>query len=230
MHVEIWSDIACPWCHVGKRRFEAALESFEHRDEVQVTWRSFELDPYAPHEIEVDATTHLAEKYGTTREEAQAMHARMTETAAGEGLEFRFDRARRGNTFDAHRLVHLAADRGRQDAMKERIMRAYLTEGALISDHDTLTRLAVEVGLPAGEVADMLASDGFADAVRDDERTAQQLGIHAVPFFVVDRAIGASGAHPAPALLELLRQARAANPPIAVSAAGESCAVDGSGC
>jgi predicted DsbA family dithiol-disulfide isomerase len=230
MHVEIWSDIACPWCYVGKRRFEAALESFEHRDEVQVTWRSFELDPYAPHEIEVDATTHLAEKYGTTREEAQAMHARMTETAAGEGLEFRFDRARRGNTFDAHRLVHLAADRGRQDAMKERIMRAYLTEGALISDHDTLTRLAVEVGLPAGEVADMLASDGFADAVRDDERTAQQLGIHAVPFFVVDRAIGASGAHPAPALLELLRQARAANPPIAVSAAGESCAVDGSGC
>jgi len=231
MHVEIWSDIACPWCYIGKRRFETALGSYEHRDEVQVTWRSFELDPYAPAALEVDAATHLAEKYGTTREEAQAMHARMTETAAGEGLEFRFDRARRGNTFDAHRIVHLAAAHGRQDEMKERIMRAYLTEGELVSDHDTLARLAGEVGLPAGEVADTLASDRFADAVRDDERTAQRMGIHAVPFFVVDRAIGASGAHPAPALLELLRQARAANPPIAVtSAGGETCAVDGSGC
>jgi predicted DsbA family dithiol-disulfide isomerase len=230
MHVEIWSDIACPWCYVGKRRFEAALESYEHRDEVQVTWRSFELDPHAPHEIDVDATTHLAQKYGTTREEAEGMHARMTETAAGEGLEFRFDKARRGNTFDAHRVSHLAAAHGLQEEMTERIMRAYLTEGELISDHDTLTRLAAEIGLPAGEVADALASDAFADAVRDDERTAQQLGIHAVPFFVVDRAIGASGAHPATALVELLRQARAANPPIAVSVADETCAVDGSDC
>ena len=230
MHVEIWSDIACPWCYVGKRRFEAALASYEHRDEVQVTWRSFELDPYAPHENEHDAATHLAEKYGTTREEALAMHARMTEAAAGDGLEFRFDIARRGNTFDAHRLVHLAAAHGLQDAMKERIMRAYLTEGELISDHDTLARLAADVGLPAGEVADALAGGRFADEVRADERTAQQLGIHAVPFFVVDRAIGASGAHPPEALLELLRQARAANPPIAVAASGETCAVDGSGC
>jgi predicted DsbA family dithiol-disulfide isomerase len=230
VHVEIWSDIACPWCYVGKRRFEAALESYEHRDEVQVTWRSFELDPHAPAEREHDYATHLAQKYGTTREEAEAMHARMTETAAGDGLEFRFDRARGANTFDAHRLVHLAAAHGRQDAMKERIMRAYLTEGELISDHDTLARLAADVGLPAGEVADMLASDRFAADVRDDERTAQQLGIHAVPFFVVDRAIGASGAHPPAALVELLRQARAANPPIAVAAAGETCAADGSGC
>jgi predicted DsbA family dithiol-disulfide isomerase len=230
VHVEIWSDIACPWCYIGKRRFEAALAGYEHRDEVTVTWRSFELDPGAPAQRPHDGATHLAEKYGMTREKALEMQAQMTETAARDGLDFRFDLARGGNTFDAHRVIHLAAAHGKQDAMKERIMRAYLTEGALISDHDTLTRLAVEVGLPAGEVADMLASDGFADAVRDDERTAQQLGIHAVPFFVVDRAIGASGAHPAPALLELLRQARAANPPIAVSAAGESCAVDGSGC
>jgi predicted DsbA family dithiol-disulfide isomerase len=230
VHVEIWSDIACPWCYVGKRRFEAAVASYEHGDEIQVTWRSFELDPHAPHENEHDAATHLAEKYGMTREEALAMHAQMTETAAGEGLEFRFDIARRGNTFDAHRLVHLAAAHGRQDAMKERIMRAYLTEGELISDHDTLARLAADVGLPAGEVADMLASDRFADDVRGDERTAQQLGIHAVPFFVVDRAIGASGAHPPAALVELLRQARAANPPIAVVASADTCDVDGSGC
>ncbi len=232
MHVEIWSDIACPWCYVGKRRFEAALASYEHRDEVQVTWRSFELDPYAPADRAVDSATHLAQKYGTTRDEARAMHARMTETAAAEGLEFRFDRTRGGNTFDAHRLLHLAAGHGLQDAMKERIMRAYLTEGELVSDHDVLARLAAEVGLPADEVGAMLAGERFAAEVREDERTAQSLGVSAVPFFVVDRAIGASGAHPPAQLLELLRQARAANPPIAVAARGdgETCAIDGSGC
>jgi predicted DsbA family dithiol-disulfide isomerase len=230
VNVEIWSDIACPWCYVGKRRFEAALASYEHRDEVQVTWRSFELDPHAPREREQDGATHIAEKYGTTREEALAMHARMTQTAAGDGLEFRFDIARGGNTFDAHRVLHLAHANGLQDAMKERIMRAYLTEGELVSDHDVLTRLAVEVGLPEDEVRDTLATDRFAADVREDERTAQSLGISAVPFFVVDRAMGASGAHPPEALVELLRQARAANPPIAVAASGETCAIDGSGC
>jgi predicted DsbA family dithiol-disulfide isomerase len=228
--VEIWSDIACPWCYVGKRRFEAALASYEHRDEVQVTWRSFELDPSAPREREHDGATHLAEKYGTSREEALAMHQRMTDTAARDGLEFRFDLARGGNTFDAHRLLHLAAAHGEQDTMKERIMRAYLTEGELISDHAVLERLALEVGLPQDEVRDTLATDRFAADVRDDERTAQSLGIHAVPFFVVDRAMGASGAHPPEALVELLRQARAANPPIPVAASGDTCAVDGSGC
>jgi predicted DsbA family dithiol-disulfide isomerase len=230
VHMEIWSDIACPWCYVGKRRFEAALASYEHRDEVQVTWRSFELDPSAPREREHDGATHLAEKYGTSREEALAMHQRMTDTAARDGLEFRFDLARGGNTFDAHRLLHLAAAHGEQDAMKERIMRAYLTEGELISDHAVLERLALEVGLPQDDVRDALATDRFAADVRDDERTAQSLGIHAVPFFVVDRAMGASGAHPPEALVELLRQARAANPPIPVAASGDTCAVDGSGC
>ena len=117
MHVEIWSDIACPWCYVGKRRFEAALSAYEHRDEVAVTWRSFELDPQAPAEREHDGASHLAQKSGMCRQEALAMQARMTETAAGEGLEFRFDIARGGNTFDAHRIVHLAAAHGAQEAM-----------------------------------------------------------------------------------------------------------------
>ena len=230
VHVEIWSDIACPWCYVGKRRFEAALAGYEHRDEVTVTWRSFELDPAAPAERAVDGATHLAEKYGTSREEALAMHARMTETAARDGLDFRFDIARGGNTFDAHRLIHLAAAHGMQDAMKERLMRAYLTEGELISDAATLERLAAEVGLAQDEVRELLGGDRFADAVREDERAAARLGIHAVPFFVVDRAVGASGAHPPEQLVELLRQARAQNPPLAVTAAGDACGVDGSGC
>src|SRR3954454_5597620 len=201
MQIGIWSDIACPWCYVGKRRFEAALEQFEHRDEVEVTWRSFELDPEAPAAREGDHTAHLAAKYGTSVDQAQAMHDRMTETAAAEGLAFRFDQVRSGNTFDAHRLTHLAASHGLQDAMKERLMRAYLEEGQLISDHATLRRLAGEVGLPADEVADALATDAFAAAVRGDEATAHALGISAVPFFVADRAIGASGAQPAEVLL-----------------------------
>jgi predicted DsbA family dithiol-disulfide isomerase len=230
MHVEIWSDIACPWCYVGKRRFEAALAAFEHRDEVQVTWRSFELDPYAPPARAQDGATHLAEKYGCSREEALAMQRRMTAAAARDGLDFRFDIARGGNTFDAHRLIQLAASHGLQDAMKERLMRAYLTEGLLVADHATLERLAAEVGLPGDDVRGMLAGDRFAADVRDDERTAASLGIRSVPFFVVDRAVGAAGAHPPEALLELLRQARAANPPIPVAAAGDACAIDGSGC
>ncbi len=223
MHVEIWSDIACPWCYVGKRRFEAALAGFEAPDQVRVTWRSFELDPGAPPDRGVDSARHLAGKYGVSRDEALAMHARVTETAAAEGLDFRFDRTRGGNTFDGHRVLHLAAEHGMQDAMKERIMRAYLTEGELISDHAVLERLAGEVGLPREEVRDVLAGERYADAVREDERVAAQLGIRAVPFFVVDRAIGASGAQPPAVLLDLLRQATARQ----ATAEGASCGPDG---
>ena len=227
MHVEIWSDIACPWCYVGKRRFESALAAFEHRDEVTVTWRSFELDPAAPRERPVDGATHLAEKYGTSREQALAMQQRMTDVAAEEGLEFRFDRARGGNTFDAHRLLHLAAAHGAQDATKERLMRAYLTEGEAIGDPETLKRLGIEAGLPADEVRELLAGDGFAAEVREDERAAAQFGIHAVPFFVVDRAMGASGAQPPEVLLELLERARPSEPVVPVLATGEACGPEG---
>jgi predicted DsbA family dithiol-disulfide isomerase len=227
MHVEIWSDIACPWCYIGKRRFETALADFEHRDDVTVTWRSFELDPAAPRERAVDGATHLAEKYGTSREQALAMHQRMTDVAADEGLEFRFDRARGGNTFDAHRLLHLAAAHGAQDAMKERLMRAYLTEGEAIGAPETLERLAIDAGLPADQVRELLAGDRFADDVRADEGAAAQLGIHAVPFFVVDRAMGASGAQPPEVFAELLRRGWEARPTIPVVAGGEACGPDG---
>jgi predicted DsbA family dithiol-disulfide isomerase len=227
VHVEIWSDIACPWCYVGKRRFESALAGFEHRDEVQVTWRSFELDPGAPAERGVESAQHLAEKYGMSREEALAAQRRLTDVAAGEGLAFRFDLARGGNTFDAHRVLHLAAAHGLQDAMKERIMRAYLEEGELISSAEVLERLAGDVGLPADEVRDVLAGDRYADAVRADERTAAGLGIHAVPFFVVDRKLGASGAQPPEVLRDLLTRARPQQPAGAVVADGASCGPDG---
>ncbi|MEA2297206.1 MAG: hypothetical protein QOF77_142 [Solirubrobacteraceae bacterium] len=227
MEVEIWSDIACPWCYVGKRRFEAALAGFEHRDEVRVTWRSFELDPGAPAERAVNGADHLAAKYGMTRAEALAMQARLTAVAAGEGLDFRFDRARAGNTFDAHRHLHLAAEHGLQDALKERIMRAYLTEGELISDLAVLERLAVEVGLPADEVRSLAAGDRFAAEVREDERTAGSLGINAVPFFVFDRTFGASGAQSPEILGQSLARAWEARAALPVSAGGETCGVDG---
>ena len=207
MHVEIWSDIACPWCYIGKRRFEAALAQFEHRDEVRVTWRSFELDPEAPRVIEGDRAELLAAKYGTTVERAREMQQHVAEVAAGDGLEFHPDRARGGNTFDGHRLLHLAAEHGRQDALAERLMRAQQTDGEAIGDLETLQRLAVEAGLPADEVADLLQGDRYAGAVRDDERTAMAFGIRGVPCFVADRTLGASGAQPPEALLDFLREA-----------------------
>jgi predicted DsbA family dithiol-disulfide isomerase len=204
VEVEIWSDVACPWCYIGKRRFEAALSQFEHGDEVQVRWRSFELDRDAPHERTGDRAEHLARKYGMTVAQAQEAEQRLIDVAAGEGLGFRFDVARSGNTFDAHRVIHLADEHDLQDAMKERLLRGYFTEGELMSDHDTLVGLASEVGLDELQVRETLAGDRFAREVREDERTAGELGISGVPTFVVDRRLGTSGAQPPQALLELL--------------------------
>jgi predicted DsbA family dithiol-disulfide isomerase len=227
VNVEIWSDIACPWCYVGKRRFEKALESFEHRDEITLTWRSFELDPGAPAEREGSQAENIAAKYGLSVDEARARQQQLVDTAAGDGLAFDFEHARGGNTFDGHRLVHLAATHGKQDAMKERLLSAYLEEGQLISDHATLRRLAAEVGLPEDEVVDTLATDRFGDEVRADERTGSSLGITGVPFFVIDRAMGASGAQPPEVLLDFLQQGWDARPPLAVVADGATCGPDG---
>lgn len=204
MQVEIWSDVVCPWCFVGKRRFETALARFPHADEIRVTWRSFELDPSAPKERAAAPVEHLATKYGVSRPEAQEMHDRMTAMAAAEGLEFRLDATRGGNTFDAHRLLHLARDRGLQEAVKERLLAAALCEGAAIGDPAVLGDLVVEAGLDRDEVADVLAGDAYAEAVRRDEADARALGITGVPFFVVDRAYGVSGAQPPEVILELL--------------------------
>ena len=218
MDVEIWSDIACPWCYIGKRRFETALERFEHRDDVRVTWRSFELDPDAPPERHGELAARLAEKYGMSVEEARAAQQNLTDVAAGEGLAYRFDQARSGSTFDAHRIVALAREHGHQAEMKERLLRAYFIEGELVSDPETLVRLAEEVGVPANAVRETLASDRYADEVREDELTARRLGVSAVPTFVVDRALGASGAQPPEQLLALLQQGWEQRPQTSVAA------------
>jgi predicted DsbA family dithiol-disulfide isomerase len=203
--VEIWSDVVCPWCYIGKRRFEAAVAAFEH--EVEVVWRSFELDPGAPATREHSATEHLAAKYGMSLEQAQASHAQMTALAAQEGLEYHFDKARGGNSFDAHRLIHLAAAHDEQAEAQERVMRAYFAEGVAIGDRDELVALAADLGLDPGEARGVLESDAYAEAVREDERLAQRIGINGVPFFVLDRRYGVSGAQPAEILVQALEQA-----------------------
>jgi predicted DsbA family dithiol-disulfide isomerase len=203
--VEIWSDVVCPWCYIGKRRFEAAVAQFPH--EVEYTWRSFELDPSAPPTREQGATEHLAAKYGMSLDQARASHAQMTELAAQEGLEYHFDKARGGNSFDAHRLIHLAAAHGRQDEAKERLMRAYFTEGVAIGDREALVALAADIGLDPDEARAVLDGDAYADAVRDDETLAHRIGINAVPFFVLNRRYGVSGAQPAEILVQALEKA-----------------------
>ena len=207
--VDIWSDIACPWCYVGKRRLESALQRFVHREAVEVTWRAFEINPASPpiESAEVSYAARLASKYRTTPTEAQGMIDRMTNTAADDGLEFRFDRIRPGNTFHAHRLLHLAAQHHRQDAVKERFLRAYLTEGEPIGDRTALARLAVEAGLPADEVSSLIETDRFAAEVREDQAEARALRITGVPFFVFGRRLAVSGAQSADLLLSVLDKA-----------------------
>ncbi|MCU1350800.1 MAG: 2-hydroxychromene-2-carboxylate isomerase/DsbA-like thioredoxin domain [Acidimicrobiales bacterium] len=230
MQVEIWSDVVCPWCYIGKRRFEQALAQFDHRDEVEVVWRAFELDPSAPAVREGDYATRLAEKYGSSPAQAQAMIDRMADAAAGDGLDFRFDIARPGNTFDAHRLIHLAAEHGLQDALKERLLRATFTEGEPIGDRGALARLATEVGLDAGEVQAVLDGDRYAEEVRVDEQRAGRLGISGVPYFVFDERLGVSGAQSPDVLLDVLEQAWAERPKIAVVASGAEGSCEGDSC
>lgn len=208
--LEVWSDVACPFCYIGKRNLETALERFPHRDDVSVVWRSFQLDPAAPVEPAGDMYDMLAAKYGGTREDARAKTANVVAMAAQAGLTYDMDAARPSNTFDAHRLIHLAASLDRQDAMNERLLAAYFTEGAVLADRPTLRRLALEVGLPADRVDEVLAGDEFADAVRRESGEAQQLGLGGVPSFVFDRRSAVTGAQPPEVLLAALEQLHAA--------------------
>jgi predicted DsbA family dithiol-disulfide isomerase len=207
MTVEIWSDVVCPWCYIGKRRFEQAFELFEHRNSVKVVWRSFELDPAAPRTPNQTVREMLASKYGVTLEEADAMQSRVSNLAAEEGLDYRLDLTKRTNTFDAHRLLHYAKTVGKQDALKERLMRGYFIEGAAPADSETLVALAAEAGLDAQAARGVVESRDFADEVRADEERAVRLGIRGVPFFLAAGQFGASGAQPAEVLRGLLQRA-----------------------
>lgn len=228
MKIEIWSDVVCPWCYIGKRRFEQALSQFEHADEVEVTWRSFELDPSAPVVRTESHAEHLARKYGVSPAQVAAMDARLIGEASKDGLEFHLAESKGGNTFDAHRLIHFAAERGRAGEMKERLMRAYFTEGAAIGERAELVRLATDVGLDEAEVKAMLSSDRLASEVRADEARARAFGISGVPFFAIDERYGVSGAQPADVLLDVLRQAHANAGTVAVGGDDADTCADGS--
>lgn len=207
MLLEIWSDVACPFCFIGKRNMEAALEQFEHADEVEVRWRSFQLAPDAPREVAGTQLEHLAQKYGRTLEEAAQMQERVVRMGAESGLELAPDRVRLTNTHDAHRLLQLAHAAGRQDELKERLLQAYHVDGEHLGDRATLTRLAVEAGLDEAQVTATLENDDLAAEVGRDVEQAVEFGLQGVPAFILDRRMGLTGAQPPEVLLEGLRKA-----------------------
>jgi len=230
--IDVWSDIVCPWCAIGKRRLEVALEGFPHKDDVEVTWHAFELDPKAPKLQEGDNATRLGQKYGRSRAEALAMMKNVEDTAAKDGLEFHLTTARSGNTFDGHRLIHLAGERGVQGAVKERLLRGYMTDGEAIGDHEVLVKLSVEAGLDEAEVRAVLKSDRYAKEVREDEQAARSLGVNGVPFFVLANKYAVSGAQPAEVMRRALDQAWESLPPVTepISEATEGAACGPDGC
>ena len=209
MQVEVWSDIVCPWCYIGKRRLEKALAGFEYADEVELVWRSFQLDPTFPKGVREPVYDSLAKKMNATPDQVRGMTDQVKQVAAQEGLHYEFENAVMVNTFDAHRLTHLAKDRGLGGQAHERLMRAQLVEARVLDDVDTLVELAAEIGLDAEEARTVLTGDTYTAEVEDDIRTAQQLGATGVPFFVMDRAFGVSGAQPLDVFTAALEKAHA---------------------
>ena len=228
MKIEIWSDIMCPFCYIGKRRFEAALEKFSHKDKVEVEWKSFLLSP----DVETDPTKNmnqfLAEHKGISIEEAKQMHAYVTEMAAKSGLQYNFDIAIPANSFNAHRFLHFAKQHGKQGEAEEKLFSAYFTEGKNIDDAQTIMAIAAELGLDTSALALAMGSDAFVQDVIADVQEAQQIGVRGVPFFVFNRKYAISGAQESDAFLQTLEKAysewqAAAQPKLDITE-GDSCA------
>lgn len=207
MKIEVWSDIGCPWCYIGKHRLDTALSGFAHADEVEVIWRSYQLDPDAPRVSDLNLNQMLSKKHGLPPAQAVEMNDQMRQLGAKEGLTYRFDIARYGNSFDAHRLIHLARQHGLQSAMEDRLFAAHFGEGQALGDPDTLLALAVEAGLPEAEVRDLLAGDAFADQVRADTEEARRLNVRGVPFVVIDEKYALPGAQSVKVISDALQQA-----------------------
>lgn len=207
MQIEIWSDVVCPFCYIGKRRFESALAEFPGKEKVEITWRSFQLDPDAASGTGLSVTEYLAQRKGIPLEQARELNAYVTEQAAALGLTFDFDKAVITNTLDAHRLIHLAKAHGKQDAAEELFFRSYFTDGLDLGDHEVLVSLGIQLGIDELKVRDLLNSDLYADAVDHDQYQAQQLGARGVPFFVFNNKYGVSGAQAKEVFLEVLEKA-----------------------
>jgi predicted DsbA family dithiol-disulfide isomerase len=206
MRVDIWSDIVCPWCYVGKRRFETALATFQGSGDLEIVHHSFQLNPAAPRDRTTDRREMLMQKYGWTKPQMDAMDVRMTQVAADEGLDYRLDGTMTGNTHDAHQLVHLARERGRQDEMVERLYRAYFSEQRSVFDRESLAAIASESGLDRDAVLAALNEGRYSAAVNDDIAAAKQLGITGVPFFVIAGRYGVSGAQSPDVFVDALKK------------------------
>jgi len=207
MKIEVWSDVICPWCYIGKRRFEMALANFTQKDNVQLIWRSFELDPNSPPKYPDTLEVMLSKKYGISLPKAAEMNAHVTILAKEIGLEYHLNNAHPGNTFNAHRLLHFAASMGQGDKATERIMHAYFSEALPVGERAALARLAPEFGITENETLAMLESDAFTKEVRADGARAASFGITGVPFFVIDEKVGISGAQPVEVFSEALHHA-----------------------
>jgi predicted DsbA family dithiol-disulfide isomerase len=222
MKIEIWSDVACPWCYIGKRRFEAALAEFPHRDQVEVQWRSYQLDPSVPDHYDGTELDYLSTRKGLAAAQVTQMFDHVAAQAKGEGLNYRFDAVVVANSFTAHRLIHLAAAHGKQDAAKERLLSDHFEHGKDIGSPDYLASVGAELGLDAGDVAELFSTDKYADDVRRDFAEARALGISGVPFFVIDRKYGLSGAQPATSFTMALEQAWQESHPLVMVGSTES--------
>lgn len=206
MKIEIWSDIVCPWCFIGKRKFEQALAQFPGKDQVEIEWKSYQLAPETVTDTSLNINEYLAKHKGIDVKRAKEMNEHVTRIAAGVGLQYRFDRAIPANTFNAHCMIHFAKTRGKQTAAKERLLAAYFFEGKNIDDIATLRTLGEEIGLDGNALQQALENGTFANAVRSDIMEGQQLGLKGVPFFVFDRKYGVSGAQETEIFLKTLEK------------------------
>lgn len=231
MKVNIWSDVRCPFCYIGKRKFEMALEKFPHKDEVEVTWHSFQLDPDLVTKTDVNAVDYISEIKDIPRKQAIEMHHHVTQVAKEAGLNFNFDKAVVANSFKAHRLIQLAKTHGLGNEAEEELFKAHFVEGKNIDDNEILTQTGIAIGLDEKEVQEMLSSDAFSVEVKQDEMQARSIGVSGVPFFVLNNKYAVSGAQSPDTFLEVLEQTwkefEKENKPL-ITTEGETCSVDGS--
>ena len=230
MNINIWSDVRCPFCYIGKRKFEMALDKFPHKDKVNVSWQSFELDPNLETRTDVNAIDYISKIKGISREDAEGMHLHVTQVAKEVGLDFNFDKAVVANSFNAHRLIQFAKVHQKGNEVEEALFKSHFIEAKNIDDTDTLVAIGMSIGLEEKEVKEVLASDAYSKEVRRDEMQAQKMGIGGVPFFVLNNKYGVSGAQSPETFLEVLEESwkdfEATNEPLIIKQ-GESCAADG---
>ena len=227
MKIEIWSDYVCPYCYIGERQLEKALEGFSDKENVEISYKSFELDPTSSYEVTTNTKDRVARKYGYTSEQAQQMIDNVTKYAKSVGLEYHYDTARYTNSFDAHRIAKYAETKGKGLEMSERLFHAYFTENKEMSDHKALKDIAVEIGLDELEVEDVLKNKKFAEEVRNDEYEASRLGIHAVPFFLINGKYSLSGAQPPEAFENIFEKVLKEEKIETDNLGGMVCGIDG---